>query len=66
MIINFKCKDCGQVFDCDMGMIGINDQTFRPVFEKQIICPSCGEKGLDDVQLTELGESQMTEATMDA
>jgi rubredoxin len=66
MIINFKCKGCGQVFDCDIGTIGINDQTFRPVFEKQIICPGCGEKGLDDVLLTELGESQMTEATMDA
>jgi hypothetical protein len=65
MIINFQCKGCNQEFDCEMGKIGINDQTFRPDFEKPIICPRCGERGLDDVLLTELGQSQMTEATMD-
>lgn len=66
MIINFECKGCGREFDCEMGKIGINDRTLRPDFEKPILCPRCGERGMDDVLLTELGQSQMTEATMDA
>ena len=44
---------------------GINEQTMRPDFEKPIICPRCGERTIDDVLLTELGQSQMTEATWD-
>ena len=66
MVINFECKGCRKEFDCEMGKIGINDDTLRPDFEKPIICPRCGEKGIDDVLLTELGQSQMTEATMNA
>ncbi len=46
-----------------MGKIGINDETMRPDFEKPISCPQCGERSMDDVFLTELGQSQMTEAT---
>jgi hypothetical protein len=37
----------------------------RPTFEKPIVCPHCGQKSIDEVLLTELGQSQMTEATMD-
>ena len=33
--------------------------------EKPIICPRCGERTMDEVLLTELGQSQMTEATWD-
>ena len=65
MIINFECKQCKKEFDCDMGTIGINDETLRPDFEKPIICPKCGERTMDDVFLTELGQSQMTDATME-
>jgi hypothetical protein len=65
MKINFECKVCKREFDCDVGQIGINDQTMRPVFEKPIICPRCGERTMDEVLLTELGQSQMTEATWD-
>jgi len=66
MVINFECKGCKKEFDCDMGKIGINEQTWRPDFERPIICPRCGERTMDEVFLTELGQSQMTEATMDA
>ena len=66
MVINFECKGCKQEFDCEMGKIGINERTWRPDFEKPIICPQCGERTMDEVVLTELGQSQMTEATMDA
>jgi hypothetical protein len=37
----------------------------RPVFEKDIVCLRCGKLSKDDVLLTELGQSQMTEATWD-
>jgi hypothetical protein len=32
---------------------------------KKLICPKCGELTMDDVHLTELGQGQLTEATMD-
>ena len=64
MEINFECKKCREDFDCDMGKIAINEDTMRPDFEKAIVCPRCGERTMDEVLLTELGQSQMTEATM--
>ena len=42
----------------------MNEQTFRPDFEKPIACPKCGVRTIDEVFLTELGQSQLTEATM--
>jgi hypothetical protein len=42
----------------------MNEQTFRPDFEKSIMCPKCGVRSIDEVFLTELGQSQMTEATL--
>lgn len=65
MIINYECKGCKKEFDCEMGKIRINEQTWRPDFEKPIICPRCGERTMDEVLLTEIGQSQMTEATME-
>jgi len=53
MVINFECKGCKKEFDCDMGKIGINEQTWRPDFERPIICPRCGERTMDEVFLTE-------------
>jgi hypothetical protein len=64
-VINFQCKKCGEQFDCDVGRISINDQTMRPDFERPILCPQCGVCSVDDVLLTELGQSQMTDATWD-
>jgi len=63
MIINFKCQKCRKEFNCDIGKIGINNETLRPDFEKPIVCPHCGKRTLDEVWLTEIGQSQMTEAT---
>ncbi len=65
MIINFDCKKCNQTFDSEMGKIGINEESMRPTFENDIVCPKCGVLTMDDVLLTELGQSQMTEATLD-
>ena len=63
MEINFKCKTCNLIFDCEIGKVKINEKTMRPIFKEKIICPSCGIRTIDDVLLTELGQSQLTEAT---
>lgn len=55
MRINYECKKCHKEFDCEMGQIGVNEVTMRPDFERP----------MEEVLLTELGQSQMTEATMD-
>lgn len=63
MKINFECRKCRKVFDCEVGKIGIHEKKMRPVFQKDIVCPKCGKRSMDDVLLTELGQSQMTRAT---
>ena len=63
MIINFDCKKCRQEFDCDVGKIAVDKKAMRPIFEKDIIFPRCGKRSMDEVLLTELGQSQMTAAT---
>ena len=63
MVINFQCKKCKCTFDSEVGKIAINEMTFRPDFENPILCPKCGPRSIDDVYLTELGQSQMTDAT---
>jgi hypothetical protein len=65
MEINVECKECGGIFDCDVGTVSISEDSFRPQFENEIICPKCGQRSIDDVLLTELGQSQLTEATLD-
>lgn len=65
MTINFECRKCRKEFDCDVGQIGIDDSGMRPTFGKDIVCPRCGKLTMDDVLLTELGQTQMTAATME-
>lgn len=63
--INFQCKKCRKVFNCDVGSVEVDEKKFRPNFGNKIVCPACGERSLDDVFLTELGQSQLTAATLD-
>lgn len=63
MTINFECKKCHKEFNCNVGKISLPDDSMYPVFEKDIVCPICGKLKTDDVFLTELGQSQMTEVT---
>lgn len=65
MLINFECKKCHHVFDCDVGSVSMIADSDRPDFEKKLLCPTCGEVKIDDVHLTELRQSQLTEATLD-
>lgn len=60
-IINFKCKKCGQEFNYDVGKINFELVNQRPQFEREMQCNSCGELTLDEVELTEFGQSQLTE-----
>ncbi|MDL1984245.1 MAG: hypothetical protein LWX54_08675 [Deltaproteobacteria bacterium] len=65
MEINFECQKCKTIFDCDVGQVSIDEKVMRPRFEKKLVCPKCGELTINDVYLTELGQGQLTEATMD-
>lgn len=60
-IINFKCKKCSKEFDYDVGRIDFQLVNCRPQFEREIRCDKCGILTLDDVELTELGQFQLTE-----
>ncbi len=59
MIINFECKTCHGEFDSDVGAITF---TPDPEFEALPNCPRCGQRDKNGVWLTEMGQSQMTEA----
>jgi rubredoxin len=62
MEINFECRGCGCIFDCDVGEVTVSESSERPCFEKKIVCPTCGERSMDEVWLTEWGQSQLAAA----
>ena len=64
MVINFECQKCGTLFNSDIGTVTFPENFNRPVFEKEIICPKCGILLIDEVLLTEIGQSQLTEMTL--
>jgi len=57
--LNFQCKKCRRAFDCDVGKISFPVKEDRPRFEKEIVCPRCGILSMDDVWLTEFGQTQL-------
>jgi len=65
MEINFECKKCDGIFNTNVGEIKMNEESFRPVFESPPICPKYEVLKIDNVLLTELGQAQMTQATLD-
>ncbi len=65
MIINYKCKKCDEMFDTETGKIMISKDLMMPVFEKDILCPTCGKVSVKDVSLTELGKKQIEKVTWD-
>lgn len=56
----FKCKKCRRYFNCDVGKISFPPKEERPHFERDIVCPRCGILSMDEVELTELGQTQLT------
>ena len=62
--LHFECKKCRNHFDGDVGRITFPediDKGKRPEFEEEVVCPKCGVLTLDEVELTELGQTQLTE-----
>ena len=64
--LNLQCQKCNGIFDCDVGNITFPADSDRPAFEKEIICPKCGVLSMDDIFLTETGQSQLTQAHLSA
>jgi len=63
--LNFECKKCKRTFDNDVGRVTFpTEPGKRPKFENNIECPKCGVITIDDVLLTELGQTQLTEIHM--
>ena len=61
--LNFKCRKCKVIFDCNVGEITFPQSVDqRPKFKNEIICPECGKLSMDEVLLTEIGQTQMTVA----
>lgn len=58
--LHFMCKKCREDFDCDVGKITFPVKSERPRFEKSIVCPKCGVLSMDEVELTELGQTQLS------
>ncbi|MEA2054869.1 MAG: hypothetical protein U9O96_07200 [Candidatus Thermoplasmatota archaeon] len=54
-IINFRC---GKNFDFEVGKIAFGEKLG---FENEIKCEDCGVLTLDEVELTELGQTQVSE-----
>jgi DNA-directed RNA polymerase subunit RPC12/RpoP len=63
MKIEFKCEGCRKPFECDVGEVGMAPDGMRPTFEKDIVCPRCGKRTMDNVLPTERGQGQLAEAT---
>jgi len=57
--LNFICTKCKREFDCDLGKIFFPIEENRPRFEKDIVCPRCGVLTMGEVELTELGQTQL-------
>ena len=62
--LHFKCKKCREYFDCEVGKITFPIESKRPHFEKSIVCPKCGVLSMDDAELTELGQTQLSAVYM--
>lgn len=64
MTLNFECKTCHAHFDSDVGKITFDEDP--PKFEKKPFCKNCGERSVDEVYLTEVGQGQLTELFMNS
>lgn len=62
MILEFECKTCLQVFENEMGDVSF--ETDPPTFQRNPNCPLCGQKEIEEVLLTEIGQGQLTKVFM--
>ena len=66
MEINFECKKCKNLFYCDVGIISMPKNSHKPHLEKEIICPECGQRSIDEVIFAEPGQSQLAKVAFDS
>ena len=64
MLINFQCRQCRLVFDGEVGQITMPPEAQRPQFEQPIRCPRCGRRSMDQVWLTEVGQTRLSAAVL--
>lgn len=57
-ILNLKCIRCGKTFDFNVGKITFGNKL---IFENEIFCQKCGLVEIEDLELTELGQTQVAE-----
>ncbi len=62
--LNFRYRKCKKYFNCDVGKITFLIERERPHFEKNIVCPKCGILSMDDVELTEPGQTRLAAVYM--
>lgn len=65
-VLNLRCRKCSGIFDGNVGEITFPKNSQRPKFEKDIVCPKCGVISMDEVFLTEIGQTQLTDLHMSA
>ncbi len=58
--LTFKCSNCKKIFTSDVGKISFPIEKEEPDFEREAMCPSCGELKRGEYTLTEEGQSQLT------
>ena len=58
MIVNLKCGVCKHIYDFEVGEPSM-DKNYKLVFQNKPICPK--SQAIDNVLLTERGQSQMTD-----
>lgn len=56
-VLNFKCKKCKRMFDFETGNIVYGDVLG---FENKPECPNCGKLELNELELTEYGQTLVT------
>ncbi|GAG06898.1 unnamed protein product [marine sediment metagenome] len=55
--LNFECKTYQDHFDSDVGKITFGKKL--PKFEEKTFCKHYGERAVDEVYLTEVGQDQL-------
>ena len=62
--LNFECKSCHMHFDSYVGQISFDEDP--PRLEKKPVCQKCGERTIEEVYLTEIGQGQLTAIFMNS
>ena len=62
-VIRFECATCHTEFNSDIikaDFSNVHSPDGKPSFERNPQCPQCGDRTVDQVYLTEIGQGQLT------